>query len=303
MSKKSGKTFLSIGECMVELSGGDGGLFRMGFAGDTLNTAWYARSALPENWEVAYFTAVGDDRYSKAMRSFLESGGISTRLVQTVPGKRPGLYIIHQEAGDRHFTYWRENSAARLLADDAELLLQAVSQADAIYVSGITLAILKPARRNELISVMEGARDDGRLVAFDPNIRPALWPDVNDMRSSIMLAASASSIVLPTFSDDAPFFGDRSPEQTVRRYLESGAREVVVKDGPNPVHVSSGRNSLFVSVEEVDNIVDATGAGDAFNGAYLASRLADASPEIATRAGARMAAKVIRHQGALIPRS
>lgn len=303
MSQKAGKTFLSIGECMVELSGGDGGLFRMGFAGDTLNTAWYARSTLPETWEVAYFSAVGDDRYSKAMRSFLESGGISTRLVQTLPGKRPGLYIIHQEAGDRHFTYWRENSAARLLADDAELLLQAVSQADAIYVSGITLAILKPARRNELISVMEGARDDGRLVAFDPNIRPALWPDVGDMRSSIMLAASASSIVLPTFSDDAPFFGDRSAEQTVRRYLESGAREVVVKDGPNPVHVSTGRNSLFVSVEEVDNIVDATGAGDAFNGAYLAARLAGSSPEIATRAGARMAAKVIRHQGALIPRA
>mgnify|MGYP003513846638 FL=1 len=302
MSQKAGKTFLSIGECMVELSGGDGGLFRMGFAGDTLNTAWYARSTLPGNWDVAYFTAVGDDRYSKAMRTFLETGGISTRLVQTIPGKRPGLYIIHQENGDRHFTYWRENSAARLLADDAELLLQAVSQADAIYVSGITLAILKPARRNELISVMEGARDDGRLVAFDPNIRPALWPDVGDMRSSIMLAASASSIVLPTFSDDAPFFGDRSAEQTVKRYLESGAREVVVKDGPNPVHVSTGRNSLFVSVEEVDNIVDATGAGDAFNGAYLAARLAGSSPEIATRAGARMAAKVIRHQGALIPR-
>ena len=303
MPQNPGKTFLSIGECMVELSGGHGGLFSMGFAGDTLNTAWYARAALPENWEVAYFTAVGDDRYSKAMKTFLESGGISTRLVQTIPGKRPGLYIIHQESGDRHFTYWRENSAARLLADDAELLLQAVSQADAIYVSGITLAILKPARRNELISVMEGARDDGRLVAFDPNIRPALWPDVNDMRSSIMLAASASSIVLPTFSDEAPFFGDRSAEQTVKRYLDAGAREIVVKDGPNPVHVSTGRNSLFVSVEEVDNIVDATGAGDAFNGAYLAARLQGSSPEIATRAGARMAAKVIHHQGALIPRS
>jgi 2-dehydro-3-deoxygluconokinase len=302
MSLKAGKTFLSIGECMVELSGGEGGMFRLGFAGDTLNTAWYARSALSPEWEVAYFTAAGDDRYSKAMRSFLEEGGISTRLIQTIAGKRPGLYIIHQEAGDRHFTYWRDNSAARLLADDAELLLNAASKADAIYVSGITLAILKPARRNELIAVMEGARDDGKLVAFDPNIRPALWPDVNDMRSSMMLAASASSIVLPTFSDDAPFFGDRSAEHTVRRYLEAGAREVVVKDGPNPVHVSTGRNSLFVSVELVDNIVDATGAGDAFNGAYLAARLAGSSPETSTRAGNRTAAKVIGHMGALLLR-
>lgn len=303
MPAKSASTFLSIGECMVELSGGAGGMFRLGFAGDTLNAAWYARMALPDSWDVSYFTAVGDDRYSKAMLDFLGEGGISTRLVQTIPGKRPGLYIIHQEAGDRQFTYWRENSAARLLADDAERLLQAAAQADAIYVSGITLAILKPARRNELIAVMEGARDDGKLVAFDPNIRPALWPDVGEMRSSIMLAASSSSIVLPTFSDEAPFFGDRSAEHTVRRYLESGAREIVVKDGPNPVHVSTGRNSLFVSVEEVGDIVDATGAGDAFNGAYLAARLQGASPEISARSGARMAGKVIRHQGALLPRS
>ncbi len=292
--------FLSIGECMVELSGGGEGLFRMGFAGDTLNTAWYARARLGDNWDVAYFTAVGDDRYSRAMMEFLDGNGISTRLVQVIPGKRPGLYIIHQEAGDRHFTYWRDNSAARLLADDAEHLLNATSKADAIYFSGITLAILKSARREELLAVLEGARQKGALVAFDPNIRPALWPDVSAMRQVITEAASISSIVLPTFNDDAPFFGDRSPEQTVSRYLAAGAGEVVVKNGPNPVHVSTGHISVFLSVEEVDQVVDATGAGDAFNGAYLAARLRGEEPETAARAASRMAAKVIRHQGALI---
>ena len=293
--------FLSIGECMVELSGGGEGLFRMGFAGDTLNTAWYARARLGDEWEVAYFTAVGDDRYSKAMLEFLGSNGIGTDLVQVIPGKRPGLYIIHQEAGDRHFTYWRDNSAARLLADDAENLLNATAKADAIYFSGITLAILKPARRQELLAVLEGARQNGALVAFDPNIRPALWPDVAAMRQVITEAASVSSIVMPTFNDDAPFFGDRSPEQTVARYLAAGAGEVVVKNGPNPVHVSTGHISVFLSVEEVGDVIDATGAGDAFNGAYLAARLQGEEPETAARSGSRMAAKVISHQGALIP--
>jgi 2-dehydro-3-deoxygluconokinase len=295
-------TFLSIGECMVELSGGMDGLFRMGFAGDTLNTAWYARAYLLDDWDVAYFTAIGDDRYSRAMAAFLDENGISTHLIQTIPGKRPGLYIIHQEGGDRHFTYWRDSSAARLLADDAEHLLTATSKANAIYFSGITLAILKPARREELLSVLDGARENGALIAFDPNIRPALWPDVAAMREIITEAASISNIVLPTFSDEAPFFGDRKPEETVARYLKAGAREVVVKDGANPIHVSTGRMSLFVSVEEIDDVIDATGAGDAFNGAYLAARLQGQEPEIAARAGSRMAAKVIRHQGALISR-
>lgn len=295
------RTFLSIGECMVELSATDGGLFRMGFAGDTLNTAWHARQHLPRDWEVAYLTAVGDDRYSRAMTAFMDENRIASRFVQTIPGKRPGLYIIHQEFGDRQFTYWRDSSAARMLADDAERLLSAVAQADAIYFSGITLAILKPQRRDELLAVLEGAQSNGAVICFDPNIRSALWPDTSAMRSIMTDAASVSSIVLPTFGDDAPFFGDRRPEETIARYLQAGAKEVAVKDGPNPVHLSTGCLSLFVSVEAVDDVVDATGAGDAFNGAYIASRLLGKQPEQAARLASRTAARVLRWHGALAP--
>jgi 2-dehydro-3-deoxygluconokinase len=294
------KRFLSIGECMVELSGGDGLQFKLGFAGDTLNTAWYARASLPPPWDVAYYTALGDDRYSSAMLDFLRQGGINTELIRIMPGKRPGLYIIHQEDGDRHFTYWRETSAARHLADEPEHLLHATDQADAIYISGITLAILKPARRKELLTVLDGARQSGAMIAFDPNIRRGLWQDDNELFQTIKDAATIADIVLPTHGDEAPLFGDKNSEETLARYLSYGAREVVVKDGANPVHISTGRNSLFVSTEEVANVVDTTGAGDAFNGAYLAARLQNQDPTPAARAANRMAAKVIGHQGALI---
>jgi 2-dehydro-3-deoxygluconokinase len=294
------KRFLSIGECMIELSGGEAGQFKLGFAGDTLNTAWYARASLPDQWDVAYYTALGDDGYSNAMRAFLEEGRINTDLIRIIPGKRPGLYIIHQLNGDRHFTYWRENSAARSLADDPEHLLHATDHADAIYVSGVTLAILKPARRAELLNVLDGARQGGTMIAFDPNIRPALWPDHDELRQAIKAAAAVSDIILPTHGDEVPIFGDKNSEETLARYLSYGAREVVVKDGANPVHISTGRNSLFVSTEDVANVVDATGAGDAFNGAYLAARLMNKDPAPAARAGNKMAAKVIGHWGALI---
>ena len=120
MKLGSKKRFLAIGESMVEFSGGEQGTFKMGFAGDTLNTAWYARSLLGEGWDVAYFTALGDDPYSLAMRKFINEGNILTDCIRTIEGKRAGLYVIHQENGDRQFTYWRENSAARLLADDTQ---------------------------------------------------------------------------------------------------------------------------------------------------------------------------------------
>jgi 2-dehydro-3-deoxygluconokinase len=300
MSPTQQKRFLSIGECMVELSGGAGAEFKLSFAGDTLNTAWYARAALAPAWDVAYYTALGDDHYSNSMLAFIKNSGINTDLIRIIKGKRPGLYIIHQQDGDRHFTYWRETAAARQLADDAEHLLHATDHAHAIYFSGITLAILKPARRDDLMSVLEGARQGGTFIAFDPNIRETLWQSRDELRQAIKEAAGISDVVLPTHSDEIPIFGDKNSEETLARYIRYGAREVVVKDGANPVHISTGRNSLFVSTEHVEHIVDTTGAGDSFNGAYLAARLANQDIAPAARAANKVAARVIRHQGALL---
>src|SRR5688572_29145322 len=68
--------FVSIGECMIEMAGGSERQYRMGFAGDTLNTAWYLRALLPSDWQVDYVTALGDDLYSKEMRAFFAEAGI-----------------------------------------------------------------------------------------------------------------------------------------------------------------------------------------------------------------------------------
>jgi 2-dehydro-3-deoxygluconokinase len=302
MQRQEKKRFLAIGECMVELSGGLDGMFKIGFAGDTLNTAWYARTGLGQGWDVAYFTAIGDDLYSQAMRKFLNDGNIETDFVHSISGKRPGLYIIHQENGDRQFTYWRENSAARQLADDRQALNDAVDGANCIYFSGITLAILVPKRRDDLLNAIQAARKNNVLVGFDPNIRAALWPDKNELLRALRDAASVSDIVLPTFSDEVGLFADSSVEHMMARYHAAGAREVISKDGANPVCLSFDGDTSFVPVATVENIVDATGAGDSFNGAYLAARLNGESPDVAARAGSLMAANVIRHQGALIMR-
>src|SRR3569832_614618 len=98
--------FVSVGECMIEMSGGDEGNYRLGYAGDTLNTAWYARARLPADWDVDYVTALGDDLYSQQMAQFFADNGIGTGHIQKVEGRRPGLYLIHQAEGDRHFCFF-----------------------------------------------------------------------------------------------------------------------------------------------------------------------------------------------------
>ena len=294
------KRFVSIGECMIEMSGGEGGQYRLGYAGDTLNTAWYMRALLPGDWTVDYVTALGDDMYSGQMRAFLEKANIGTGHIQTIEGRRPGLYMIHQEKGDRHFTYWRGQSAAKLLADDYGALTAALDGADMIYFSGISMAILAPRARGKLMKAIVRARDKGARVVFDTNLRPALWTSPAVMKSTLTAAAMIADVVMPTHTDERPVFGDADRKATAQRYLDLGVEEVVVKDGANPALVATRDGMVEVPATKAETVVDATGAGDSFNGGYLTARIAGKSTEEAAKRGHAVAGIVIGHKGALV---
>jgi 2-dehydro-3-deoxygluconokinase len=292
---------VSIGECMVELSAAPGGLLRMGFAGDTFNTAWYLRRELPEDWTVSYVSAVGEDQTSTDMLAFMAKGGVDTRFVRRLPGRMPGLYLIHLDGAERSFSYWRDTSAAKALAADEAHLEAAFAAGDAFYFSGITLAILPPEDRARLLRFLAAAKQAGKPVAFDPNIRPRLWPDREEMCASIEAGAAVSSICLPSHPDERDAFGDATPEASAERYLALGAGEVVVKDGPAPALVATAEGIQSVAAPQAVNAVDTTGAGDSFGAAYLAARLGGATPAEAVRRGHALAGTVVCHHGALLP--
>ena len=83
----------------------------------------------------------------------------------------------------------------------------------------------------------------------------------------------------------------------------SGIGEIVVKNGPNSALVASASAQEFVPVPEVVVPVDPTAAGDGFNAGYLAARSSGQDPAQAVSAAHRLAGDVIRHPGALVPRT
>lgn len=293
---------VSIGECMVEMapSGTGPDDYRMGFAGDTMNTAWYLRRLLGTPFEVDYLTAVGTDATSDRMLSFMRDAGIGTDHISRRPDRTVGLYMVQLQDGERSFSYWRGQSAARTLAEDAGTLRQALTGARVAYFSGITIAVLPPDDRTRFLGVLAEHRADGGQIVFDPNLRPRLWNSPRDMTEAIMAAAEVSSLILPSFDDEATFFGDGAPADTVQRYEARGAEEIVVKNGAGQILASSNGSTSTHTPDVIGDVVDTTAAGDSFNAGYLAARLHGQDVSDALRQGATLAAKVVQARGALV---
>lgn len=290
---------VAFGECMIELARGPGGVARVGFAGDTANTAVYLSRL---GVRTAYLTALGRDDWSADMRAFLAREGIDTGLVLTHPSRAPGLYAISTDTkGERSFTYWRDQSAARAIFEcpEADVALASAARSGLLYLSGISLAIVEPAQRRRVTSLVREVRAAGGLVAFDPNYRGRLWPSVEDFKAAVLDITPALNMALPSFDDEAAVWGDDTPEATAARWSALGVPEIVVKHGTSGALTAHG----WVPAALVADAADTTGAGDSFNAGYLARRLAGDGPAQAARFAVRLAAEVVRHPGAIIPLS
>ncbi|ESZ04905.1 2-dehydro-3-deoxygluconokinase [Mesorhizobium sp. L48C026A00] len=169
-----------------------------------------------------------------------------------------------------------------------------------VYFSGITLAILDDAARKTLLAAVAKARAAGTVVAFDPNYRPRLWRRREEAQTAILDALAVSDIALPTFPDEQMLFGDAAPQKTAER-LRKLVGEVVVKNGEEPALIAADGTLQPVPAVHVAAPVDTTGAGDSFNGAYLAARLAGDAPTEAVLRAHRVAAAVVQVRGALAP--
>lgn len=231
----------AIGECMIELSADGEDRWKSSYAGDTFNTLWTMRALLPEDATLDYVTAFGDDHFSQKQREFFLAHKIGAAQSPTIVGGRPGLYAITLSGYERSFTYWRTDSAARHLADRPAALRKSLSGKDLVFLSGITLAILSPEARRELLREVSRAKAAGSTIAFDPNFRSRLWSDAETARKAINECLLVVDIALPTFDDERNLYGDNEPGETLKRLGAVGCKEVIVKCGSDPAHFAAGQ--------------------------------------------------------------
>lgn len=290
---------------MVELAHKNPSELKLGYGGDTLNTAIYLnRLARGKNIAVDYVTALGDDDYSNAMLAVWKREGLGTDLVARLPGHLPGLYTIRTDCnGERSFNYWRDQSAARKLLEAGRpaFLAKRLRDYDLLYLSGITLSILDKAQQQRLIDVIDTVRDAGGKIAFDSNFRPAGWRNLDEARSCFDGLLARSDIAFPTFDDEHALMGSTSAEEVAARHHQLGVKLVLVKLGAKGCLLSSSDGIEIIETQPVDQVVDSTAAGDSFNAGFLATLLQGKTAKCAAMVGHHLAAQVLRYRGAIIP--
>ncbi|MGJ3263677.1 MAG: sugar kinase [Salinarimonas sp.] len=288
---------LSIGEPLMELAqtqrSGEG-LYAPGFGGDCSNVAIAAARL---GARAAMATAVGDDTFGQAFLDVWAREGVDTSAVIRRPGERTGVYFISYGPDGHDFSYYRQGSAASLMTP-AELPTKAIATARILHASGISQAI-SPSCTDAVFAAMRAAREAGALVSYDTNLRLRLWP-LDRARAIIQAAAAMADIVLPGHADARLRTGLDRPEEICDAYLRLGASVVALTLGKDGAMIATPEGRTSIPARRVA-AVDATGAGDAFDGAFLADYVRHGDPARAGAFANAAAALSTRGYGAVGP--
>jgi 2-dehydro-3-deoxygluconokinase len=287
-----------IGEPMLEFNQqpgtGDRRLYLEGFGGDTSNAAIAAARA---GASVAYLTALGQDVAGDRFADLWQREGIETAYVRRAADRPTAVYFVTHGPAGHAFLYYRAGSAASAYAP-ADVPEALIAGAKILYASGISQAI-SPSAADAVFHAIAIARRHGVKVAYDTNYRPRLWPAAR-AAAVIHAAIAQADIALPGLDDAIALTGLTDPESIADFYLQLGPRIVVLKMGEQGALLATPDGRTHIPTFPCTP-VDATGAGDAFCGNFLARILAGDAPEPAARYAAAAAALKCEGYGAVAP--
>lgn len=253
---------------------------------------------------VAFRGVVGDDPFGRVLARKLGAEGV-TCAFRFAPGRPTGMWFVAVDArGERSFFSPNARFSADKLITPADVDPALLARARWLHCG--SSAHVLPEGRAALRAAVDAAGAAGVLVSFDPNVRLHLWDDVAPLRA-LCADVLPRCAVAKVADDEAELCtGEADPERAAARLVDMGVGVACVTLGPRGALVRRGRDVLRVPAEQVE-VVDTTGAGDAFVAGFLSAVARRGDPAALPRAeleraaafACRVAGRVVSRVGAV----
>ncbi|MFP8956099.1 carbohydrate kinase family protein [Natrialbaceae archaeon A-CW3] len=253
----------------------------------------------------AFWTRVGDDPFGHYLTGVLAEHGIPDRFVETdADAQTPLAFVTHDEAGDRTFSFYRDGTADTRL-EPGSIDDSALTEFEWVHAGGVTLS--SGRSRAATLDLLERAADRGCTVSFDPNVRPELWPDGTTLERVGHEALAHTDVCKATVEElEALGCTGATPEAIARDALEIGPHTVFLTRGSEgAMAVTDGDDrppepdTVFEHPGFDVDVVDTTGAGDAFVAGLIDSLRAGRDLESTLTFASAIAAQATTEPGAM----
>lgn len=226
----------------------------------------------------AFIGAVGKDPFGDMLLEFLKREGVYDGWVARKNARTSLAFVIAEPGGERSFFFYRPPWAmtADAMLEEGDVDWQALGRVRVVHVSGVALS--QPPLRDTVLRVMKHARERGAHVSFDPNYRPDIWlGDLARARMMFREALAFTNTVMLGQDEMRPLLGKEDCEALAEELLsESSSLEyVAMRLGAQGAYVKSRKGEEeLVEAFRVD-VVDTTGAGDAWAAGFIVFKLVE----------------------------
>ena len=217
--------------------------------------------------KTAFLGKVGDDAFGQLLLGTLQRAGIDTRGVIVDPDYFTTLaFVTFDSAGDRSFSFARKPGADTQLCWD-EVDQSLIDEARVFHFG--TLSLTDEPARTATRKAASYAKETGKLISCDPNLRVPLWRSEEEAREQMLWSLQQADLVKIS-DNEVSFLWACSPEEGAEKLLrEFDVKLAIVTLGAEGCLLRT-KNACFRAPAPKVHPVDTTGAGDIFGGSAMA---------------------------------
>lgn len=222
--------------------------------------------------KTAFIGKVGKDLFGDYLKSVLEEHGINTSgLLQTSEYNTTLAFVQLDASGDRSFSFYR-NPGADLMLYSFEVRKEVIAQSKVFHFGSVSLT--DDPCREATFAAAAYAKEQGKVVTYDPNLRIHLWTSPEDARKYILEGMQFADVVKVS-EEELEFLMDTQD-------LSEGSSRLVQEHNIQLLVATKGAEGAYYRYGELENslpalkiqTIDTTGAGDAFTAGLINQLLA-----------------------------